>query len=51
MGKECDRQIPTIAQLVERKTVELRGYPSVAGSIPGGRSFYYFIVDLFEIKY
>ena len=36
------RQIPTIAQLVERRTVESRGYPSVAGSIPACRSFYLF---------
>ena len=40
-GRKGDEQIPTIAQRVERRTVELRGYPSVAGSIPACRSFYY----------
>ena len=39
-------QIPTIAQLVERGTVELRGYPSVAGSIPACRSFYFYTLLL-----
>jgi hypothetical protein len=38
--KRRNSMIPTIAQLVERRTVELRGYPSVAGSIPACRSFF-----------
>ena len=40
MEKIAEIQIPTIAQLVERRTVELRGYPQVAGSIPACRSFF-----------
>ena len=43
--------IPTIAQLVERRTVELRGYPSVAGSIPACRSFFYNQITLLFIAY
>ena len=35
-------RIPTLAQLVERWTVELCGNPRVAGSNPAGRIFYYF---------
>jgi hypothetical protein len=38
--EKVNDMIPTIAQLVERRTVELRGYPSVAGSIPACRSFF-----------
>jgi hypothetical protein len=33
---------PTIAQLVERRTVESHSYPSVAGSIPACRRFFFF---------